>query len=132
MPLIAALVLGLSLSPVAAASDEEPPGYVPGGRRDPFVPPGAQEPSSGSCPGTSGLSGFRIRELALRGLVHTPSGDVAMLLAPDQRSYFAAPGQRFCDGGLLEVRKGAVVFDERVEQRLAPAYNRTVVRPLHP
>lgn len=132
MPLWAALVLGMSLSPLVAASDEEPPRYVPGGRRDPFVAPGAQEPAAGSCPGASGLSGFRIRELALRGLVHTPAGDVAMLLAPDQRNYFAAPGQLFCDGRLLEVRRDAVVFDERVEERLAPAYTRTVVRPLHP
>ena len=130
-------VLVVSLSAVteapAAPSDpdvEVPPLYVPGGRRDPFRPPGASEGRTGVCAG-SGLEAFRIRSLALRGLVLTPKGRLAMLLAPDQRSYFATPGDRLCDGTIAAVTPDSVVFLERTDDPLRQPRSRSVVLRLH-
>lgn len=132
----AALALGLSLVPDAPTAPstpdgEEAPLYLPGGRRDPFLQPGATESHSKLCPGR-GLAGFRIRELALRGLIRTPSGPVAMLLAPDQRSYFAVAGERLCDGALTTITPDGVVFVEHIDDALTDVRTRAVVRPLHP
>ena len=104
---------------------DEPPRYDPTGRRDPFardvpVPPKGE-----------GLARFRIDDVALRGIVATPAGRIALLWVPGQRTYFARVGQPFVDGRLVAIEADAVAL--RQEPGLAGAVRevRTVRLTLH-
>lgn len=130
MIILAVVALTLSLAPSPNGTPEELT-YAPGGRRDPFVPPIGSTGQEGACEGR-GLAAFRVSAVALRGLVRTPRGPIAVLLAPDSRSYFAEPGQRLCDATLSAITPEAAVFVETVAEPLREARTRTVVRRLHP
>ncbi len=122
------LLLDVSLT---LDAEDGPPTYRPGGRRDPFLRPGAFAQFVTACPG-EGLEGLRIQELALRGVVRTSEGALAMFAAPDGRSHFARAGARLCDGTLLSVHLGGVTFEQEIDPGLGPVQKREVVRPLHP
>lgn len=84
-------------------------GHEPAGRRDPFVGPVAP----GVAPREErpgGLSGLAVDEAALRGVVRNREGWVAMVEAPDGRTYAVRPGDRLYDGAVQEIAGDAVSF----------------------
>jgi hypothetical protein len=123
------LAVGLTTALGAAAQDAL---YDPAGRRDPFVSfvtlQAAQKPS---CPGP-GLAARQVQELSLRGIVRTPAGRKALLLAPDGQTHFAREGAQLCDGRVQRIDADAVVFVQRLNDPLAPARELELRRPLHP
>src|SRR5581483_7287385 len=88
--------------------DLEPPrdGYTynPQNRRDPFV--SLLKPVSGAdrTNKPSGIAGFLIQEVALKGIVKDAvQGYIALLLGPDGKSYFCKVGQRLYDGTITSI-----------------------------
>jgi beta-lactamase regulating signal transducer with metallopeptidase domain len=98
--------------------------YRPEGRRDPFSPRSSAPPV---CPECRGLERFLIGEVALRGVVETPEKRVALLLAPDGRTYFASVGDRLRDGVLREIAPAASTFVRKELTSLA----RHVTKQVH-
>lgn len=93
-------------SPVATPGDESLPV-----RRDPFVPvgEGAAVPARAGDR-ARGLQGLRTSEVELVGIVWTTDTRLAVLEAPDGRTYLARVNDRLADGTVREVTRDAVVF----------------------
>ena len=138
-----AVLVGLG-GTVAATAGQPPPspaqavrpapataaGYEPEGRRDPFVSPIVPE-SGGHAPAErpGGLPGLGIDEAVLRGLVASREGPLAVLGAPDGRTWVVRPGDRLYDGTVREISGDAVLF-LRDPDDSAPVTEREVRRPL--
>jgi len=115
---------------------EPPPGgytYNPQGRRDPFV--SLQKPveaERGPKTRKPGMEGFLIQEVALKGVVKTPQGYIAMLLGTDGKSYFVTVGQRLFDGAIIAMDGATVTFRQEVTDPLSPVRTREVKKTLYP
>lgn len=107
--------------------------YNPQGRRDPFVsllkPVSADQGARTRRPG---MEGFLIQEVALKGIVRTPKGYIAMLLGTDGKSYFVNVGQRLFDGVITSIDATTVTFRQEVSDPLSTVKNRDVKKTLYP
>ena len=91
-------------APVAVA------GPGPAGPRDPFVRPVAPRTGEAEVERPGGLSGLAVDDAVLRGVVRSREGRVAVLEAPDGRTYAARRADRLYDGAVLEITRDAVLF----------------------
>jgi hypothetical protein len=94
-----------------------PPGYKynPRGRRDPFVNPVPKPaPSAVEIPVVRppGLKGVLVTEALIGGIVTSrePSMNVALILAPGGKTYFATKNDTLFDAVIKEIQADAVVF----------------------
>lgn len=107
-----------------ADGDDSTYRYTADGRRDPFLD--VRQPRR---PEVSGIiDGYRIEEVALRGIVTNGKRRVALLWAPDRRTYFVEAGQRLYDGTVRSIEPASVTFsrstpggEETVRALLDPA-----------
>ena len=134
-----------SPSPAAAMTDAmkeslkdvlEPPSgqytYLVKGRRDPFISLLVNVgPSEAPKTRPTGMPGFLIQEIALKGIVKDESGFIAMLAATDGKSYFAKKGQRFYDGVIVDMDMATVTFRQDVTDPLSPVKTRDVKKSLY-
>lgn len=108
--------------------------YNPEGRRDPFVSllnRGADLKSAiGKRP--DGLSGLPISEVSVKGIVRDRGNYVAIVQAPDNKTYTLRPGDRLFDGVVKTVTPEAVVFMQEVNDPLSLVKQREVRKPLRP
>lgn len=106
--------------------------YLPAGRRDPFVSLLVNVgPSEGTTKRPTGMPGFLIQELALKGIVKDRPGFIAMLQATDGKSYFARTGQRFYDGVIIGMDAATVTFRQEVTDPLSPVKTRDLKKSLY-
>ena len=85
--------------------------YDAGTRRDPFVSLlslGDDPPAVTERP--EGLPGLSVDEVALRGVVLSAGAYLAVLEAPDRRTYVVRPGHRLYDGTVREITAETIVF----------------------
>ena len=80
--------------------------------RDPFLPIArrSSEPPRAAPERPRGLTGLRVGEMELVGIVATEDARLAVLEAPDGRSYVTRAGDRLADGVVREVADVAVLF----------------------
>lgn len=117
-------------APLAAGS------YDPGGRRDPFVSlivpkanPTAPRAASAPRPG-AGLMGVAVSDVQLKGVVRSGTTFVAILEAPDGRTFLAKRADKLMDGVIKGIENGAVVFTERMEDAAGAVRQRDVRKTL--
>ena len=94
--------------------------YDSAGRRDPFVSllaRGTDLPSDRERP--DGLVGLSVNEVALRGVVLSDGAYLAVLEAPDNRTYIVRAGDRLFDGSVQEITADGIVFLQEVNDPLA-------------
>lgn len=150
--LTAALLLtAFAASPVAAqtgtatpASREATPAsappvpqgysYNPAGRRDPFVPlvQRGTDARGAVVNRPEGLPGVAVSEVAIKGIVQSRGAFVAMLQAPDNKTYIVRNGDRLFDATVKAVTADAVVFVQQVSDPLSLVKQREIRRPLRP
>ena len=107
--------------------------YNPMGRRDPFVSLlKPVSPDQGPKTRRPGMEGFLIQEVALKGIVKTPKGYIAMLLGTDGKSYFVGVGQRLFDGVVTAIDATTVTFRQEVTDPLSTVKSRDVKKTLYP
>jgi Tfp pilus assembly protein PilP len=122
------------------AGDQKPaqgPGYSydPQGRRDPFV---SLLGRGGDAPETSGtrppgLPGLLINEVTLKGVLKSTKGDfLALLQAPDARTYIVRAGDKVMDGKVKAISQDAVVFSQDVNDPLSLVKQREVRKTIRP
>jgi len=120
---------------LAAAPQAQPPApmapsgftYDPQGRRDPFVSlllRGNDPRSMVNRP--PGLPGVLIGELTVKGIVRDRSGFIAMVQAPDNKTYIVRPGEKLMDGSVKSITADTVVFSQDVSDPLSPVKQREI------
>jgi hypothetical protein len=120
----------------AATTPAAPQGYSynAAGRRDPFVPlfnRGA-DPRATVVNRPEGLPGVAVGEVAIKGIVHSRGAYIAMLQAPDNKTYVVRNGDRLFDATVKAVTADAVVFVQQVNDPLSLVKQREIRRPLRP
>lgn len=127
-------------SPAAAApapAAAMPQGYTydPAGRRDPFVSlvkTGSDPRSSAAGLRPEGLPGVPVGEVAIKGIIQSRGAYVAMLQAPDNKTYIVRNGDKLFDATVKAVTADAVVFVQQVNDPLSLVKQREIRRPLRP
>jgi Tfp pilus assembly protein PilP len=129
--------------PGAAAEKDAPPAqgspvgysYDPSGRRDPFVSLTARGGDLPSAPGTrpAGLPGMLVGEVTVKGIFKSPKGGfLALLQAPDGRTYSVKQGDKVFDGSVKAITQDAVVFSQDVNDPLSLVKQREVRKSIRP
>ena len=109
------VVAGRQPPPVPAQEARPAPeigvGYEADGRRDPFVSPIVRVTGGAAAvERPPGLPGLGVDEAVLRGVVMSREGYLAVLEAPDARTYVVRRADRLYDGTVQEVTGDAVLF----------------------
>ena len=114
----------------SAAPAAEPYSYDPDGRRDPFVSLLSRGTDSGSGAKASGLSGIATGDLVLRGVLQSRGAYVAILRAPDGRTFRAHANDRLLDGVIRSVNEQGIVIMQEVNDPLSLVKQREVRKGL--
>ncbi len=121
--------------PETADVVEPPPvevyAYDRDGRRDPFVSPFAG--GTGIRPPTErppGLAGLSINDLSLRGIVVSAGEHLAIMQAPDNRTYILYGDEQLFDAVVKTITDEGVVFLQQVNDPLSLVAEREVLRTL--
>jgi type IV pilus assembly protein PilP len=108
--------------------------YDPAGRRDPFISllgRGGDVPAQGVRP--QGLPGLLIAEVTVKGVLRTAKGDyVALLQAPDNKTFIAHGGDKVLDGAVKAITATEVVFTQDVTDPLSLVKQREVRKAIRP
>jgi Tfp pilus assembly protein PilP len=105
--------------------------YDPAGRRDPFVSllnRGAELGPLGERP--TGVAGLSVNEVSLRGIILSEGTYIAVLQAPDNKTYIVRGGDRLFDGSVKSITADAVIFLQEVNDPLSLVKEREVRRGL--
>jgi Tfp pilus assembly protein PilP len=105
--------------------------YEPGGRRDPFVSlVGRGETPSPPSVRPPGVSGLLIGEITVKGVVRDRTGFMAMLQAPDKKTYNVRVGDKLLDGSVKSISQETVIFSQDVNDPLSLVKQREVPKPV--
>jgi hypothetical protein len=105
--------------------------YDSSGRRDPFRALDALDPTRVNGGGKSaGLAGLTIAEATVKGVVKSRGRMLAMVQAPDNKTYIVRATDRLLDGEVRTVTAEAVVFVQNVNDPLSPVRQREIRKPL--
>jgi hypothetical protein len=109
--------------------------YDPAGRRDPFVSltaRGGELPSAGGAR-PAGPAGLLVNEITLKGVLKSPKGGfIALVQAPDGRTYIIHAGDKVFDGTVKAITQDAVVFSQDVNDPLSLVKQREVRKAIRP
>lgn len=119
-------------APAAAAPPPITFNYDGAGRRDPFVSLASRgsDPRSEGRLRYQGLAGVGVTEVTVKGIVLYEGKLVAMVQAPDNRTYIVRPNDRLLDGAVRAVTPEAVVFVQQVNDPLSLVTQREIRKPL--
>jgi Tfp pilus assembly protein PilP len=109
------------------------PGYVyePAGRRDPFISLlGRGDEHAPKAARPAGLSGLLIGEITVKGVVRDRTGFIAMLQAPDNKTYTVRVGDKLLDGTVKSINQEKVIFSQDVNDPLSLVKQREVPKPV--
>jgi hypothetical protein len=109
--------------------------YDPAGRRDPFVSltarGGELPPGAGARP--AGVPGLLVNEITVKGVLKSPKGGfIALVQAPDGRTYIVHAGDKVMDGTVKAITTDAVVFSQDVNDPLSLVKQREVRKSIRP
>ncbi len=98
-------------------------------RRDPFVSPVVERVREvATCAGT-GRQCLLVGEVALRGVVHSPSGFIAVVVNGDH-TYFLRENDPLADGSVERITNDAIVLRERSSDALGRQVTREITKKL--
>jgi hypothetical protein len=120
-------------APAPAAAPRTGSGYTydASGRRDPFLSlDHASDPRANNGGKMNGLAGLMINEATVKGVVKSRGRMLAMVQAPDNKTYIVKASDRLLDGEVRAVTAEAVVFVQNVNDPLSPVRQREIRKPL--
>lgn len=119
------------------APPSPPPNYSynPAGRRDPFqsliVSRGVAEARPGATGRRpEGVAGLSVNEIVVRGILQSQGVFLAMVQAPNGRTYTVRPGDQLLDGRIRAITPEALVIVQEVSDPLSLEKQREVRKPL--
>jgi Tfp pilus assembly protein PilP len=105
--------------------------YEPAGRRDPFISLlGRGQEGTPSVARPAGLPGLLIGEVTVKGVLKDRAGYIALLQAPDRKTYNVRVGDRLFDGTVKSINEEKVVFSQDVNDPLSLIKQREVPKPV--
>jgi Tfp pilus assembly protein PilP len=125
-------------APAAPAAPAQPlptiePGYAyePDNRRDPFLSLlGRGEQTTPAAARPAGLAGLLIDEVSVKGVLRDRSGFMALLQAPDNKTYTVKAGDKLLDGSVKSISQDKVIFSQNVNDPLSLVKQREVPKPV--
>ena len=102
--------------------------YDPAGRRDPFRDLLAPGPESPLAPPkvVEGPAGLSVNEITVRGILQSRTGFIAMIQAPDKKTYLVHQGDKFLDGIVRSVTPQGLVIVQEVRDPLSLVKQREI------
>lgn len=104
--------------------------YAAEGRRDPFINLIGRGTDAGARTSPQvrpdGLQGVGVDEVVVRGILHSRGDWIAMIGAPNGRTYAVRPGDSLLDGSVQAITADAVVLLQEVDDPLSLAKQREV------
>ena len=119
--------------PEAAKGTTKPAyAYDPAGRRDPFISllGRGEDTQQQQASRPSGVSGLLIGEVTVKGVLRDKTGFLAMLRAPDNKTYIVRVGDRLLDGNVKSINQDKVIFSQDVNDPLSLVKQREVPKPV--
>ena len=117
-------------SPGAAPTPPQNYTYSPDSRRDPFVSllnRGSDDPRKrDGAPRPEGIAGISVDEVVIRGIVQSRGAWVAMVGAPNGRTYTIRAGDRLLDGSVRAINATTVILMQEVNDPLSLEKQREV------
>lgn len=111
------------------ANDKKEERYVTAGnRRDPFVSPIVQHMASTGC--STGKRCLAIDQIALRGVVKSDSGMIAVVVNGLDKAYFLRENDPVFNGYVVKISGDSIVFKETVQDKLGHLSTREVVKKI--
>jgi Tfp pilus assembly protein PilP len=104
--------------------------YDAAGRRDPFSALDRASDPRATNGKLNGLAGLMINEATVKGVVKSRGRMLAMVQAPDNKTYIVRANDRLLDGEVRAVTAEAVVFVQNVNDPLSPVRQREIRKPL--
>ena len=104
--------------------------YDASGRRDPFMALDHASDPRANAGKTTGLASLTINEATVKGVVKSRGRMLAMVQAPDNKTYIVKATDRLLDGEVRAVTAEAVVFVQNVNDPLSPVRQREIRKPL--
>jgi Tfp pilus assembly protein PilP len=99
------------------------------GKRDPFVSPVVAMGASGSgC--SSGKRCLAIDQIALRGVVKSDAGMIAVVVNSVDKAYFLRENDPVFDGYVVKITGDSIVFKETFHDRLGKTLTRDVTKTI--
>jgi hypothetical protein len=112
-----------------AAEKKKESGYITAGnRRDPFVSPVVTHLGGSGC--STGKRCLAIDQIALRGIVKSDGGMIAVVVNALDKAYFLRENDPVFNGYVLKISGDSVVFKETVQDRLGHLSTREVVKKI--
>lgn len=150
MPLLVAVMVAAAIATAAAQQPAKPatpppqpppaqplpviePGYAyqPDGRRDPFISlVGRGDQATPAAQRPAGIGGLLIGEVTVKGVLRDRSGFMAMLQAPDNKTYTVRVGDKLMDGSVKSISQDKVIFSQNVNDPLSLVKQREVPKPV--
>ena len=105
---------------VQRPAPQEAYSYKPEGRRDPFLSlVGRGSDSRPAQKKPDGVRGLTFDEIVLRGIMQTASGTVAIIQAPDTKTYRVRVGDQFYDAVIKAITADSLVVLQEVNDPLS-------------
>ncbi len=112
-----------------AADKKKDSGFITAGsRRDPFVSPIVQHLAGTGC--STGKRCLAIDQIALRGIVKSDAGMIAVVVNSLDKAYFLRENDPVFNGYVLKISGDSVVFKETVQDKLGHLSTREVVKKI--
>jgi Tfp pilus assembly protein PilP len=119
---------------VAKAAVEKPAEEKPVVRRDPFDTLLTKARASNAPPENlpPGKAGLVVDTLRINGIVHSPSGMIAIVSNSQQRVYFLREGDKLYDGDVEKIALDEIAFHENGKDAFGKPLERVVTKRLYP
>jgi len=106
----------------------QPYSYNPEGRRDPFqsLIGGGSDAKTAPKPTAAGITGIRVDELSVRGIMQARERLVAMVQGPDNRTYLIHQGDKLADGVVKSITPQGLVLVQDISDPRAKEKTREV------
>jgi Tfp pilus assembly protein PilP len=113
---------------------EKPAPEKAAARRDPFDTLLTKARDSNAPPENlpPGKAGLIVASLRINGIVHSPTGMIAVVSNPQQRVYFLREGDKLYDGSVAKIALDAISFNEIGKDAFGKPLERSVTRRLYP
>jgi len=105
--------------------------YQPDGRRDPFrnlLGAGPDQPATGKR--ADGAAGLTVAEVTVSGVLESRGALIAMIQAPDRKSYIVHQGDRFLDGTIRSITPQGLTIVQEVNDPLSLVKQREIHKML--
>jgi hypothetical protein len=109
--------------------DTKKEGFITAGsRRDPFISPIVQHMGGSGC--STGKRCLAIDQIALRGIVKSDAGMIAVVVNSLDKAYFLRENDPVFNGYVLKISGDTVVFKETVQDKLGHLSTREVTKKI--